>query len=40
MGGFSVIDFGSLFLQRSSSFWWLTPLFAFVALLKSDWFRS
>jgi len=40
MGGGSLIDFGALSSQLFSSFWWLLPLFALAALLKSAWFKG
>ncbi len=35
-----MIDFGALFSQLISSFWWMIPLFALAALFKSPWFKG
>jgi len=35
-----MIDFSTLFSQFFATAWWLLPLFAFVALLKSPWFKE
>ncbi|GAV20994.1 DNA topoisomerase I [Mariprofundus micogutta] len=33
-------DFGALFSQLFSTFWWLLPLFGLAALFKSAWFKG
>jgi len=35
-----MIDFGALFSQLLSSFWWALPLFALAVLFKSAWFKG
>ena len=35
-----MIDFGALFSQLLSDYWWALPLFALAALLKSPWFKG
>ena len=40
MGGGSLIDFGTLFSQLISTYWWLLPLFVLAALFKSPWFKG
>jgi len=35
-----MIDFGALFSQLISTYWWLLPLFVLAALLKSTWFKG
>ncbi|MFQ5582436.1 MAG: hypothetical protein ACE5F3_07435 [Mariprofundaceae bacterium] len=35
-----MIDFGAMFTQLFSSFWWLLPLLFIAALLKSAWFKG
>ena len=35
-----MIDFGTMISQLLSSFWWLLPLFALAALIKSPWFKG
>jgi len=35
-----MIDFGALFSQLFSTYWWLLPLLALAALLKSAWFKG
>jgi len=40
MGDSSLIDFGALFSQLISSFWWLLPMFVLAALFKSPWFKG
>jgi len=35
-----MIDFGALFSQLISTYWWLLPLFALAALFKSPWFKG
>jgi len=35
-----MIDFGALFSQLISSFWWLLPLLVLASLLKSPWFKG
>jgi len=35
-----MIDFGTLTTQLISSFWWMIPLFALMALFKSPWFKG
>ena len=35
-----MIDFGPLFSQLFSSFWWLIPLFVLIALFKTPWFKG
>jgi len=35
-----VIDFGTLFSQLFSTYWWLLPLFILAALFKSAWFKG
>ncbi|WP_420813953.1 NERD domain-containing protein [Mariprofundus erugo] len=34
------MDFGTLFSQLFSSFWWAIPLFLLAALFKSPWFKG
>jgi len=35
-----MIDFGALFSQLISTYWWLLPLFVLAALFKSPWFKG
>jgi len=35
-----MIDFGALFEQLISSYWWLLPLFVLIAIFKSPWFKG
>jgi len=35
-----MIDFGTLFSQLISTYWWLLPLFVLAALFKSPWFKG
>jgi len=35
-----VIDFGTLFFQLFSTYWWLLPLFIVAALFKFAWFKG
>jgi len=35
-----MIDFGVLFEQLISSFWWLLPLLLLASLIKSPWFKG
>jgi len=35
-----MIDFGALFSQLISTYWWLLPLLVLVALFKSAWFKG
>ena len=35
-----MIDFGALFEQLISSFWWAIPLFVLIAIFKSPWFKG
>jgi len=35
-----MIDFGVLFSQLFSTYWWAIPLFVIAALLKSAWFKG
>lgn len=35
-----MIDFGALFSQLFTTFWWLLPLFVLITLLKSAWFKG
>jgi len=35
-----MIDFGALFEQLISNFWWLLPLFVLIAIFKSPWFKG
>jgi len=35
-----MIDFGALFSQLFSTFWWMLPLFVLAALFKSAWFKG
>jgi len=35
-----VIDFGTLFSQLISTYWWTLPLLALAALFKSAWFKG
>jgi hypothetical protein len=36
----TMIDFGALFEQLFSSFWWLPPLLVLATLFKSPWFKG
>ncbi len=35
-----MIDFGALFSQLISGFWWVLPLLALAVLFKSPWFKG
>ena len=35
-----MIDFGALFEQLISSYWWAIPLFVLIAIFKSPWFKG